>query len=83
MDWLIKIKSLLYQIYYLKLLYKVDQPPPFLEIPASLMEKILNKTNDVGTIISDSISSIRRNKKGFRSKLKDLLYHDNVSERVD
>jgi hypothetical protein len=57
-------------------LYKADQPPPpppFLEIPVSMMEKMLDKTNEIGTIINDSINSIRKNKEKFRSELKDLI----------
>ena len=41
-------------------------PPSFLEIPASMMEKMLDKTNEVGAIINDSINGIRKNRDRFR-----------------
>ena len=43
----------------------------FLEISASMMEKMLDKTNEVGAIINDSINGIRKNHERFREELKD------------
>jgi hypothetical protein len=37
-----------------------------------MMKKMLDKTNEIGTIINDSINSIQKNKDKFRSELKDL-----------
>ncbi len=48
-------------------------PSSFLEIPASMMEKMLDKTNEVGAIISDSINGIRKNRDRFREELKDSI----------
>ncbi len=45
----------------------------YLEIPASMMEKMLEKTNEVGTIINDSINNIRKNKNKYRSELQDSI----------
>jgi NurA domain len=59
------------------LLSNADKLPPFLEIPASMMEKMLDKTGEIGTIINDSIISIRKNKDKFRLKLQDLIKNDN------
>jgi hypothetical protein len=50
-----------------------NPPPPFLEISDSMMEKMLDITNETGTIINDSINSIRINKEKFRSELKDPI----------
>lgn len=46
------------------------QPSSFLEIPASMMEKMLDKTNEVGALIHDSINGIRNNRARFREDLK-------------
>ena len=46
---------------------------PFLEIPASMMEKMLEKTNEVGIIINDSINNIKRNTAKYRSDLQNLI----------
>jgi hypothetical protein len=54
-------------------------PPqsPFLEIHASMMEKMLDKTNEVGAIINGSISGIRNNREKYRLELKDFInLHD-------
>ena len=69
-------------------MFKVDQsrsesPSSTLEIPASLMQKILDKTNDVGAVINESISNIQRNKEKYRSEIKDLLCHEKIVERMD
>ena len=48
-------------------------PSSFLEIPASMMEKMLDKTNEVGAIINDSINGIRKNRDRFREELKDSI----------
>jgi hypothetical protein len=49
------------------------QNSPFLEIPASMMEKMLEKTTEVGTIINDSINNIKRNRTKYRSDLQDFI----------
>jgi hypothetical protein len=49
------------------------QSSSFLEIPASMMEKMLEKTNEVGAIINDSINGIRKNRNRFREELKDSI----------
>ena len=49
------------------------QPSSFLEIPASMMEKMLDKTNEVGAIINDSINGIRKNRERFREELRDSI----------
>lgn len=65
-------------------MYKAGQPPPpFLEIPASMMEKMLDKTNEIGTIINDSINNIQKNKDKFRSELKDLINIDQTLINTD
>src|SRR3954470_23525333 len=38
-----------------------------------MMEKILDKTNEVGAIINDSINGIRKNRDRFREELKDSI----------
>ncbi len=56
------------------------QPSSFLEIPASMMEKMLDKTNEVGSIINHSINGIRKNRARFREELSGSLnrhYDDN------
>ncbi|MDQ6724048.1 MAG: nuclease, partial [Thermoproteota archaeon] len=58
---------------------KDDHISPFLEIPASMMEKMLDKTGEIGTIINDSIISIRKNKDKFRMKLQDLIKNNNIT----
>lgn len=67
------------------MLSKDDHISPFLEIPASMMEKMLDKTGEIGTIINDSIINIRKNKDKFRLKLKDLInkYDNNTNEYFD
>ncbi len=37
------------------------------------MEKMLDKTNEVGAIINDSINGIRKNREKFRDALKDSI----------
>ena len=65
------------------LLSKADQPP-FLEIPASMMERMLDKTNEVGVIINDSINDIRKNREKFRAELKDSINrHDFLFKNTD
>lgn len=63
------------------MLFDIDdslvQNSPFLEIPASMMEKMLEKTNEVGKIINDSINGIRRNRAKYRSDLQDLIMEVN------
>jgi hypothetical protein len=56
-------------------------PSSFLEIPASMMEKMLDKTNEVGAIINESINGIRKNRDRFREELKDSINrHDDDDE---
>ncbi len=60
------------------------QQSSFLEIPASMMEKMLDKTNEVGAIIHDSINGIRKNRDRFREELKDSINrHDDDCGCVD
>ncbi|MER5175562.1 MAG: DNA double-strand break repair nuclease NurA [Candidatus Nitrosocosmicus sp.] len=64
-------------------MFKADQPPPFLEIPASMMEKMLDKTDEIGTIINESINSIRKNKDKFRFELIDLINNDKILNNIE
>jgi hypothetical protein len=72
---------------YRKLLFDIDdslaQNSPFLEIPASMMEKMLEKTNEVGTIINDSINNIKRNRAKYRSDLQNLIRKVSTQTIVD
>jgi hypothetical protein len=46
-----------------------------------MMEKMLDKTNEVGAIINDSINGIRKNRDRFREELKDSINrHDGDDE---
>ena len=60
------------------LLPKVDQPP-FPEIPASMREKMLDKTNEFRTIINDSVNNIQKNREKFRSELKDSINRHHIT----
>lgn len=69
----------------LYLLFSLDQSSTkanseFLEIPASMMEKMLEKVNEVGGIIDHSIRNIQKNKKKYRMELDNLLNHFDNSD---
>ncbi len=53
--------------------------PSFLEIPASMVEEMLEKTNEVGIIINDSINNIRNNKNRYRKELQNSIHNINDS----
>ncbi len=44
------------------------------------MEKMLDKTNEVGAIINDSINGIRKNRERFREELKDSINSHNEND---
>src|SRR4029079_10099146 len=57
-------------------MYKVDSPS-FLEIPASLVEKMLIKTNEIGGMLQSSIHDINSRKEKFRLQLEQVGLLDN------
>lgn len=52
-------------------MYKVDSPS-FLEIPASLIEQMLQKTNEIGDMLQSSIHEINRKRHKFRLQLEQI-----------
>ena len=52
-------------------MYKVDSPS-FLEIPASLIEQMLQKTNEIGDMLQSSIHEINRKRHKFRIQLEQI-----------
>ena len=52
-------------------MYEVDSTS-FLEIPASLVEKMLQKTNEIGDILQSSIHEINRKRQKFRLQLEQI-----------
>lgn len=52
-------------------MYKVDSPT-FLEIPASLIEQMLQKTNEIGDMLQSSIHEINRKRQKFRLQLEQI-----------
>lgn len=57
-------------------MYEVG-PPSFLEIPASLVEQMLQKTNEIGGILQSSIHDINRKRQKFRLQLEQTGLLDN------
>lgn len=57
-------------------MYEVDSPP-FLEIPASLVEQMLQKTNEIGDILQSSMHDINRKRDKFRLQLEQIGLLDN------
>ena len=57
-------------------MYKVDSPS-FLEIPASLVEQMLQKTNEIGEILQSSMADINRKREKFRLQLEQIGLLDN------
>jgi len=55
---------------------QVDSPA-FLEIPASLVEKMLQKTNEIGGILQSSLRDINNKREKFRLQLKQIGLLDN------
>jgi NurA domain len=52
-------------------MYEVDSPS-FLEIPASLIEQMLQKTNEIGDMLQSSIQEINRKRQKFRLQLEQI-----------
>lgn len=52
-------------------MYEVDSPS-FLEIPASLVEQMLQKTNEIGDILQSSMHDINRKRDKFRLQLEQI-----------
>ena len=57
-------------------MYEVDSPS-FLEIPASLVEQMLQKTNEIGDILQSSMLDINRRREKFRLQLEQIGLLDN------
>jgi hypothetical protein len=57
-------------------MYEVDSPS-FLEIPASLVEQMLMKTNEIGDMLQSSIHDINCKKEKFRLQLEQVGLLDN------
>ena len=57
-------------------MYEVDSPS-FLEIPASLVEQMLQKTNEIGEILQSSMANIIRKREKFRLQLEQIGLLDN------
>ena len=57
-------------------MYEVDSPS-FLEIPASLVEQMLQKTNEIGEILQSSMHDINRKREKFRLQLEQIGLLDN------
>jgi hypothetical protein len=55
---------------------EVDSPS-FLEIPASLVEQMLQKTNEIGDILQSSMHDINRKREKFRLQLEQIGLLDN------
>jgi len=60
-------------------MYEADSPS-FLEIPASLVEQMLQKTNEIGGILQSSIHEINRKRQKFRLQLEQTGLLDNDSK---
>ena len=62
-------------------MYEVDSPS-FLEIPASLVEQMLMKTNEIGDILQNSIHDINCKKEKFRLQLEQVgLLNNDINFR--
>lgn len=57
-------------------MYEVDSPS-FLEIPASLVEQMLQKTNEIGEILQSSMHDINHKREKFRLQLEQIGLLDN------
>ena len=57
-------------------MYEIDSPS-FLEIPASLVEQMLQKTNEIGAILQGSIHDINQKRQKFRLQLEQTGLLDN------
>jgi len=57
-------------------MYEID-PPSFLEIPASLVEKMLHKTNEIGNLLQSSLLDINSKREKFRLQLNQIGLLDN------
>ena len=57
-------------------MYEVDSPS-FLEIPASLVEQMLQRTNEIGDILQSSMHDINRKREKFRQQLEQIGLLDN------
>ena len=57
-------------------MYEVDSPS-FLEIPASLVEQMLQKTNEIGDMLQSSIHEINRKRQKYRLQLEQIGLLDN------
>ena len=57
-------------------MYEVDSPS-FLEIPASLVEQMLQKTNEIGDILQSCMHDINRKRDKFRLQLEQIGLLDN------
>jgi hypothetical protein len=57
-------------------MYEVDSSS-FLEIPASLVEQMLQKTNEIGAILQSSIHDINKKRQKFRLQLEQTELLDN------
>ena len=57
-------------------MYEVDSPS-FLEIPASLVEQMLQKTIEIGDILQSSMHDINRKREKFRLQLEQIGLLDN------
>lgn len=65
-------------------MYEIDSQS-FLEIPASLVEQMLQKTSEIGGILQSSIHDINRKRQKFRLQLEQtgLLDNDNRFSNID
>jgi len=57
-------------------MYEVNSPS-FLEIPASLVEQMLQKTSEIGEILQSSMQDINRKREKFRLQLEQIGLLDN------
>jgi uncharacterized sporulation protein YeaH/YhbH (DUF444 family) len=57
-------------------MYETDSTS-FLEIPASLVEQMLQKTNEIGDILQSSIHDINHKRQKFRLQLEQIGLLDN------
>jgi len=60
-------------------MYETDSPS-FLEIPGSLVEQMLQKTNEIGNILQSSVQDINRKRGKFRLQLEQIGLLDNDSK---
>jgi NurA domain len=58
------------------MMYEADSPS-FLEIPASLVEQMLQKSNEIGDILQSSIHDINHKRQKFRLQLEQIGLLDN------